>query len=595
MVASTRWVTVGVIGTLLVCGWPAIAAAQQQQATAPEAHQRQRVPRTGRAYRLSLDVTREELFQAYRYAPLETEAMLFERLERESKIESIRAVLRSIHTRLLGAKRLIRLPGAFQLESALRHLGDHVEASPQGAALQRARNAQLALEYSLRVLDHARQQAAAGTALTPAQWFRLQRLVRVAATYLGPPGKERGLGTLGFLDMARQELAEARVQFETAVGNIADNDPRRARLEAALQQMTALMDDFDQLRNDVSVAVQKLDTLRAEVFTSCPPDAAAQTISQLFEQAFQQRDMLAELLDQIRQIEERIGALAGQIEALQLAIDEGTAYGPEERRIWQLLADMEQVVDQSFLLLWDAEQVLRGLAPEEEPRTCRVCGMPHGKVVRLPGAVESCVQAQRRVAATLELLEKMRTRAEELITAVRQAKRAAPTDSDRERLDLVLTRLAPGSDGVQQGLVQEVNVAVTRATEFARQRFDTYPVVRVWPDLRPAKPRQWPQMTASYVAPINWHLPVYFDDINAERFGNHVGIVQPFASAAKFYGDIVLLPYRAWLTPPWQPLSTAGLPRPGDEVAPVLYVPPFDWTAAAAAVGWWALWLSIVP
>ncbi len=595
MVASTRQVTVGLICMALFWAYSTTAAAQQESSPSPEAHERQQVPRAGRAYRLSLDITREELFKAYHYAPLETEAMLFERLERESKIESIRAVLRSIHSRLLGARRLIRLPGAFQLESALRHLGDHVEASPQGAARDRARNARLALQYAIRVLDLARDQADAGADLTAAQWFRLQRLVRISGTYLGPPGRERGLGTLGFLDMARQELAQARVQLEAAVAKIPAEDPRRARLDAALQQMNQLLEAFDQLRSDVSMTVQRLDTLRAEVFTSCPSDASAQTVAELFANAFEQRDTLAELLDQIARHEEQIAAVSTQIEQFQLAVDEATPYGPAERTVWELLTKLEDAVDQSFLLLWDAEQVLRGLAPEEETRVCPVCGQPHGKVVRMPGAIESCVQAQQRVVATIELLGQMRTQAEELVRNVRQALEAAPGEQDRDRLDLVLARLAPGSDGVQQGLVQEVNVATTRATEFARQQFDTYPVVRVWPELAEPTPRDWPELAASYVAPINWHLPVYFDDINAERFGNHVGIMQPFLSAAKFYGDVILLPYRAWMTPPWQPVSTAGLPRPGDPVEPVLYVPPFDWTATAAAVGWWALWLSVVP
>jgi hypothetical protein len=56
------------------------------------------------------------------------------------------------------------------------------------------------------------------------------------------------------------------------------------------------------------------------------------------------------------------------------------------------------------------------------------------------------------------------------------------------------------------------------------------------------------------VAPVASQVcyrPLYFEDKRAERFGQYVPCIQPLISAGRFYGDVILLPYRLWQTPPW--------------------------------------------
>jgi hypothetical protein len=47
------------------------------------------------------------------------------------------------------------------------------------------------------------------------------------------------------------------------------------------------------------------------------------------------------------------------------------------------------------------------------------------------------------------------------------------------------------------------------------------------------------------------YRPLYFEVKRTERFGEYVPCVQPLMSAGRFYGDVLLLPFRMCLTPPW--------------------------------------------
>lgn len=72
------------------------------------------------------------------------------------------------------------------------------------------------------------------------------------------------------------------------------------------------------------------------------------------------------------------------------------------------------------------------------------------------------------------------------------------------------------------------------------------------------------------------HKPLYFEDIQLERYGHTVGpIKQPVKSAAKFLVQTALLPYQMALHPPNECQYPLGLFRPGN-CAPYLR-PPFPW------------------
>ena len=71
--------------------------------------------------------------------------------------------------------------------------------------------------------------------------------------------------------------------------------------------------------------------------------------------------------------------------------------------------------------------------------------------------------------------------------------------------------------------------------------------------------------TFTWVAAATCHKPLYFEQVGVERYGHSAGpIAQPIISGVHFFGDIVMLPYHAGLTPPKECIYTLGHYRPGD-------------------------------
>ena len=71
--------------------------------------------------------------------------------------------------------------------------------------------------------------------------------------------------------------------------------------------------------------------------------------------------------------------------------------------------------------------------------------------------------------------------------------------------------------------------------------------------------------TFTWTAASICHKPLYFEQVAVERHGHSAGpIVQPILSGAHFFGDILLLPYHAGMTPPKECIYTLGHFRPGN-------------------------------
>lgn len=82
--------------------------------------------------------------------------------------------------------------------------------------------------------------------------------------------------------------------------------------------------------------------------------------------------------------------------------------------------------------------------------------------------------------------------------------------------------------------------------------------------------------TMTWYASNLCHKPLYFEDIQLERYGHTKGpIRQPVRSAARFLGQAFLLPYQMSLNPPTECQYPLGLFRPGN-CAPYLRQ-PFPW------------------
>ncbi len=108
------------------------------------------------------------------------------------------------------------------------------------------------------------------------------------------------------------------------------------------------------------------------------------------------------------------------------------------------------------------------------------------------------------------------------------------------------------------------------------------------------KGRNWSPTTFTWKATGTCFRPLYFQDVQLERYGHSWNpVVQPFMSAAHFFISVPLLPYKMGLNPPNECVYTLGYYRPGS-CAPYMIEPiPFSLRAitfealGATAFGFW--------
>jgi hypothetical protein len=98
-------------------------------------------------------------------------------------------------------------------------------------------------------------------------------------------------------------------------------------------------------------------------------------------------------------------------------------------------------------------------------------------------------------------------------------------------------------------------------------------------------PWEWPNSVGTYVPYLVSYRPLYFEAKNFERYGWSLGPIQPLVSTAKFYVDLLTLPYNVGVLPPWRCECNAGYCLPGDPVPFRLYLPPWSWKGAALQTG----------
>jgi hypothetical protein len=86
-------------------------------------------------------------------------------------------------------------------------------------------------------------------------------------------------------------------------------------------------------------------------------------------------------------------------------------------------------------------------------------------------------------------------------------------------------------------------------------------------------PRSWTHLAMTWKASNLCHHPLYFEQVNLERYGHTAGpILQPVVSSAHFFANIAVLPYKMGIHPPHECRYALGYYRPGD-CAPWI-VPP---------------------
>ncbi len=107
--------------------------------------------------------------------------------------------------------------------------------------------------------------------------------------------------------------------------------------------------------------------------------------------------------------------------------------------------------------------------------------------------------------------------------------------------------------------------------------------------------RQWYPNTYSWMAPSLAHRPLYFEDINLERYGYHWSVLQPAVSAAHFFARLPVIPYMRGAYPPRQHYFTLGHYRPGSHVPFYLSRLPVSLRGALMEGGAIASGIHIIP
>ena len=85
--------------------------------------------------------------------------------------------------------------------------------------------------------------------------------------------------------------------------------------------------------------------------------------------------------------------------------------------------------------------------------------------------------------------------------------------------------------------------------------------------------RHWTPMKFTWKASGICHNPLYFEDVQLERYGHTAGpVFQPVLSTAHFFANIAILPYKMGIHPPNECMYPLGYYRPGN-CAPWLIYP----------------------
>ena len=93
---------------------------------------------------------------------------------------------------------------------------------------------------------------------------------------------------------------------------------------------------------------------------------------------------------------------------------------------------------------------------------------------------------------------------------------------------------------------------------------EDYPFECMVDDGTPHERRCWPQVTYMWKASALCHKPLYFEEVELERYGHSWGpCLQPIVSGAHFFCRLPVLPYCMGYTPPCECQYALGYYRPG--------------------------------
>lgn len=163
-------------------------------------------------------------------------------------------------------------------------------------------------------------------------------------------------------------------------------------------------------------------------------------------------------------------------------------------------------------------------------------------------------------------------------------KKAPSSPSDHEAEDNAQTDKVDCEEG--RRIVQASGLDKISLNIYQRGRTGvTYPEeCPLWDEMFMA--RCWAETTYTWKASSLCHKPLYFEDVQLERYGHEWGpLVQPVVSAAHFFGTLPILPYKMGLETPNECVYALGYYRP-NSCAPYMIEPlGFTWRAALFEAG----------
>jgi len=110
--------------------------------------------------------------------------------------------------------------------------------------------------------------------------------------------------------------------------------------------------------------------------------------------------------------------------------------------------------------------------------------------------------------------------------------------------------------------------------------------------------REWEALCYMWEAPALRHHPLYFEEVNLERYGYswpHLKPLQPALSCGQFFVTLPMLPYKMWCEPPRECDYTLGQYRPGSPVPYEVQLPCWRPGAGAFEAGTVAGLILLLP
>lgn len=102
----------------------------------------------------------------------------------------------------------------------------------------------------------------------------------------------------------------------------------------------------------------------------------------------------------------------------------------------------------------------------------------------------------------------------------------------------------------------------------------------------PYEGREIPESLFMWEASNLYHNPLYFQDVQLERYGHtHHDLLQPFASAGLFSAQLIGLPYQMAIDPIHECKYPLGWYRPGEYAPKLYYQVPWNLDAALTEAG----------